>query len=509
MSTTKATRRAFLQVASTFAGLGDFAIPFGVNLAAIGAAAAQASSSSDYKALVCVFLLGGSDSANMVLPTDADSWARYLSARNTGSSSISLPAVGMMPTGGLGTVTQLGGVLPVVPRTPQSMPAGTSGAGTRTFALHPAMPKNQGLFNRGKLAVVANIGTLIQPVSKAQYGGKQWVVPRALFSHGDQQNMWQSGTGESARYGWAGQMADLFVSGNATPLVTSVSTSINAVLLSGRKVGQYQVGYDAGRQSATPIHTYAPNSTSYLGSATAPAIMKTMLTSPAGNSYFQRDHAAMVVRSLNAETALNAAFAGVTVAPPTPYVNPLNGRSSTNPVATQLQSVAQFIAARQAFGTKRQIFFVGVAGFDTHTAQSARQPDLMAQLDHALDYFYSTLKSGIGADMTANVTTFTMSDFGRTFSTNGGGTDHGWGSHQMIMGGAVKGGDIYNQFPTVGADIPGKFDNPDALGNGVLIPTYSVDQYASTLGSWFGVGSSDLRLIFPRVSNFNIQSSFL
>ena len=509
MSTAEASRRAFLQVASTFAGLGDLAMPFGVNLAAVGAAAAQASSSSDYKALVCVFLLGGNDAANMVLPTDADSWTRYLSARDTGSSSISLPAVGMPPAGGLGTVTQLGGVLPIVPRTPQSIPAGTSGAGTRTFALHPALPKMQGLFNRGKLAIVANVGTLIQPVSKSQNGGKQWVVPRALFSHGDQANLWQSGTGESARYGWAGQMADLFVAGNATPLVSSVSTSISAVLLSGRKVGEYQVGYDFGRQSATPIHIYVPNGTSYLGSAAAPAIIKTMITSPAGNSYFQRDHAAVVLRSLNAETALNAAFAGVKVTPPSQYVNPLNGRSSTNLVATQLQSVAQFIAARQAFGTKRQVFFVGVGGFDTHTAQSARQPDLMAQLDHALDYFYATLQSGIGADMTANVTTFTMSDFGRTFSTNGGGTDHGWGSHQLIMGGAVKGGDIYNQFPTMGADVPGKFDNPNALVNGVLIPTYSVDQYASTLGSWFGVSGSDLGTIFPNLINFSATQTFI
>lgn len=497
------SRREFLRVASSLSTLGAVAGPVGINLAAIGAAAAQTAMPSDYKALVCIFLFGGNDSANMILPTDTDSWGRYEAARKQGTAPIALPPVGTPSSGARGASGYLGGVLPITPRTAQAFPPGTVGSGARSFALHPALVKTRGLFDSGRLAVLANVGMLIQPTTKAQYGSRKWPLPRSLFSHNDQASEWQAGSAEGARIGWAGQMGDLFASANGSPLFTAVSTSINAVLLAGRQIDQYQVSYNKTAQSAGAIHMLAANAgQSIFNSRGAQDVARAIVTAPAGSSLIQRDYAAVARRSLNAEAVLSAAFAGSPVAPPTQYTNPSTGETGSNPIATQLQSVAQFIAARNTLGTKRQIFFVSIYGFDTHSGQSSAQPTLMAQLDHALDYFYGTLKTGMGTDMTPNVTAFTMSDFGRTFTSNGDGSDHGWGGHHLVLGGAVKGGDIYNQFPTVGVDLKGKFDNPDGISSGVLVPTVSVDQYAATLGAWFGVGASELKLIFPNLANF-------
>jgi uncharacterized protein (DUF1501 family) len=186
------------------------------------------------------------------------------------------------------------------------------------------------------------------------------------------------------------------------------------------------------------------------------------------------------------------------------YVNPLNGRTETNQLAAQLQTVARMIAASSILGVSRQVFFVSLGGWDTHDFQNATQPNLLAKVAHAMAYFDSALADVGGVDRRSQVTTFTASDFGRSFTTNGDGTDHAWGGHYFVMGGAVRGGDMYGRYPTLGADVAG-FNNPDAVG-GAQIPTTSVDQYGATLGAWFGVGSSDLDLIFPRLSNFNVRN---
>lgn len=500
-----ASRREFLRVASSLSALGAVGGPLGINLAAINAAAAQTPAPGDYKALVCIFLFGGNDACGTVLPTDPDTWNRYTTTRNAGSTALALPPVGAPSNGARGTSGFLGGVLPITPRTAQGFPPGTVGSGVRPFALHPALVKTRALFNSGKLAILANVGMLVQPTTKANYNTRNWPLPRSLFSHNDQTDEWQSGAGEGARYGWAGQMGDLFVSGNTHPIFTTVSTSINAVLLDGRQVNQYQVSYNSTTQSAAAIHMQFANPGGGLfNSRGAQDVVRTIMTAPTGSSLFTRDYAAVVNRSLDAEAVLTSAFAGATVAPPTQYIVPSTGNLATNPIATQLQSVAQFVAAHNTLGARRQVFFVSIYGFDLHSGLASAEPDLLAQLDHGLDYFYTTLKTGLSVgDMSSQVTTFTMSDFGRTLTSNGDGVDHGWGAHHFIMGGAVRGGDIYNQFPTIGVDIKNGFNNPDGISSGNLIPTVSVDQYAATLGAWFGVSAANLNTIFPNLHNFS------
>jgi len=501
MSANRASRREFLRLTSALSFAGSIGGPLGLNLAAIGSAAAQSAPPTDYRALVCVFLFGGNDTANMVLPTDADSWARYQSARNQGASPIALMAPGTPPdaTAPGGTPAALGGVLPIVPKTSQPWPAGTVPSGTaRTFALHPQLPSLQSLFASGQLAILANVGTLIAPTTKAQYTAKQATLPRSLFSHNDQQSEWQAGAAEGARIGWGGQFADALLGANSNPIFTAISTSGNAVMLAGQNTLQYQVAANG----AIGINGIA--GTSLFGAATGPATLNAVITAPGGASLFQSDYSAVVNRSISAAATLNQALAPITITAPTQYTNPVSGALANNPLAIQLQTVSRIIAANQALGARRQVFFVSIGGFDTHASQNAVQPILMAQIDHGLNYFYSTLTS---LSLQNSVTAFTMSEFARTFTTNGLGTDHAWGSHHMILGGAVKGGDIYNQFPTVGVDLASTgFNNPDAIGSGDLIPTVAVDQYAATLGSWFGASPTVLSAIFPNLVNFSTSN---
>ena len=225
------------------------------------------------------------------------------------------------------------------------------------------------------------------------------------------------------------------------------------------------------------------------------------------NAFFASDYAGIVSRSIGATSTVNAAFTQpiVTgVAAPSTYTNPITGNAETNTLALQMQTVARMIAAGQTLGVKRQVFFVSLGGFDTHDTQNTTQPNLLAKLAHAFAYFDTALSNVGGLDRRAQVTTFTASDFSRSFTTNGDGTDHAWGSHHFIMGGAVKGGDIYGQYPTIGVDLAG-FSNPDATGN-ATIPTVSVDQYAATLGNWFGVSPAALDLIFPNLKNFGVRN---
>jgi uncharacterized protein (DUF1501 family) len=489
-----ASRRHFLRATAALSLLGRAGAPLGINLAAVGAAAAQ--SAGDYRALVCVFLFGGNDATNMVLPTDADSWARYQAARNQGTQPIALLPAGTAADANAprGTPAALGGVLPITPKTPQSFPAGTSGSGARPFALHPLLTNVQTLFGAGQAAILANVGTLVTPTTKAQYQAKSVLVPRSLFSHNDQQSEWQAGAAEGAQTGWGGRMGDLLASANGgNGIFTAISTSGNAVMLAGNTILQYQVS------ASGAVGINGINNASLYGTSAGPAALRAAITTPSSSSLFPADYAAVVNRSISAGSTLNGALAGVSVAAPTQYTNPITGSAATNPLATQLQTVAHIIAAAPALGVRRQVFFVSIGGFDTHANQNGVQPNLMAQIDHGVGYFYDTL-AGLG--LADAVTAFTMSDFARTFTTNGLGTDHAWGSHHFIVGGAVKGGDLYNQFPTVGVDLAG-FNNPNAVGSGALIPTVSVDQYAATLGAWFGVSPGDLQAIFPNLANFS------
>ncbi len=502
----KMDRRHLLRVGGAFAGLGA-AAPFALQLAATSAL----SQTSDYRALVCVFLFGGNDSHNTLLATDQDSWGRYFAARNTGSDPIALMPVGTAPVaaGATSSVTgrvsaanrpeAWGGVLPIVPRTANPVPSGTS-ASTRTFALHPHLGGLRTLFDSGRLAAVANVGSLIRPITKAQFQARSAPFPANLFSHNDQQSVWQAGQTEGARTGWGGRFADALASMNGqNSLFTAISTAGNAVFLSGNSVIQYQLS--TGAQPAVVINS-ATGATLF-GSSAAPALVREMIQDVAGPSLFAADYGSVVTRSGAAATVINTSFtspAVTSVLAAPAYTNPITGAVETNTLATQLQTVARMVAAGSTLGLRRQVFFVSLGGWDTHDFQNTTQPNLLGKVSHALSYFDQALGNINGANMRSNVMTFTASDFSRTFTTNGDGTDHAWGGHHFVMGGAVRGQDIYGQYPTLGVDL-GAFRNPDMAGT-ALVPTTSVDQYGATLARWFGVSDSDVSSIFPNLSSF-------
>ncbi|MYN30243.1 DUF1501 domain-containing protein [Duganella levis] len=463
------SRRRFLGNMLALAGTG--AVPFTLNLAAMGNAAAQ--NASDYKAIVCLFLAGGNDHFNTVLATDSSSWSEYQRIRTTtDSGSIALPGVGAT-----------GGVLPIVPNSPQS---------GRTFALHPSLGPLKELFDAGRLGVLANVGTLIQPTTLAQYKAGAVALPPRLFSHNDQQATWQSSQMESsATSGWGGRMADIMASANGNSTFTCVSNAGNALFLAGRTVRQYQIS----GSYAVPINRL---NDSLFGLPAGSNPLRQIISGEQSDP-FQKDHAAVVARAIDAQATLSSAMAAVGsgVPDPTQYVNPNTGVAAVNPLAVQLQTVARLIGGRSTLGVRRQVFYVSLGSFDSHDFQRTNQADLLAKLAHAMAYFDGVMGNLQGADMRRQVTLFTASDFGRTFTSNGDGTDHGWGAHHFIMGGAVKGKDIYGSMPVTG------LGHALDVGSGSLLPTTSVDQYGATLASWFGLSATQIADVFPGIVNFS------
>ncbi|MFZ6817962.1 DUF1501 domain-containing protein [Undibacterium sp. Ji22W] len=469
-----ASRREFLRLSSLLSSAGALGVaaPFALNLATMGSAAAQGNV-NDYKALICLFMYGANDHANTVLATDSTSWTQYTNVRTTNEAgSIALPAVGSS-----------GGVLPIIPNTNQV---------GRTFALHPSMTELKGIFDAGRAAIVANLGPLMVPTTLEQYKAASVPLPPKLFSHNDQQSLWQAYAPEGAAYGWGGRMGDLLAANNSNPIFTAISASGNAVFLSGRSIRQYQVG----NSGAVAI---AGLSGSLYGSTTAGATLRNIISADTAN-YFQKEHAAVTNRSISAQSMLAPAMAVAGaggIANPSQYTNPNTGLLANNALAIQLQTVARIIAGRNTLGAKRQVFFVSMGGFDTHDAQRTLQADLLAKISHAIAYFDTTMANVMGSDLRQQVTLFTASDFGRTFTSNGDGTDHGWGSHHFVVGGAVKGKNIYGDFPVTG------LKHSQDVGSGSLLPQFSVDQYGATLANWFGLSTTQINDVFPNIINFN------
>jgi uncharacterized protein (DUF1501 family) len=504
-----ASRRMFMRHAGVMSTLGAAGGPLALNLSALGTASAQ--TAADYKAIVCIFLFGGNDSINMVLPTDTASFANYTTLRSQAPDSIALLAPGTAANAGAanGSPARLGGVLPITPANAQG----------RTFALHPAMGSLQAMFNTDRrLAILPNVGPLILPTSKSQYGQASHRKPASLFSHNDQQNTWQSFLPEGATVGWGGRMGDLLASMNSRTVFTSITAGGNAVWLSGNDVRQYQVTSNGairlGTNAAGQVY----------GSAAVGAAMERIVQTTRGGHVLEADLSAVAARSMQAESLLRNALKPASdplfgTAPATGaynanndpklrYADPNNTANTlVNSLAQQLQVVARMIDASSnaSIGAKRQVFFVSMGGFDTHDAQNVNHAQLMARLSHALRYFDDTLGAMGARD---RVTTFTASDFGRTFTSNGDGTDHGWGAHHFAMGGAVRGGDLYGTFPVYGVKNANNnnFDSsPDQLGNGSLLPTTSVDQLGATLGKWFGLSDTQLLDVFPNLANFGTR----
>ena len=423
----------------------------------------------------------------MVLPTDTASWNAYTTVRTQAPDPIALLLCG--DAGGQrrrGRVSRRAGRRAA--DRAQLHGAGSaenSANSSRTFALHPSMSGVKALFDAGRLAVIANAGPLVQPLTKVEYRGNSVPRPTKLFSHNDQQSTWQALRPEGATVGWGGRMGDLMASQNGSSTAfTNISVSGNTVFLAGQSVRQYQVG----NGGAVAINGLTGNS---FGSTTFAANLRSIITADS-QPYFSKEHAAVVRRSVDAQAGFQAAFIGSTVAAPSPYTQPSTRLPATNNLAVSLQTVARIIGARSGLGVNRQVFFVSMGGFDTHDAQNRNHADLMARLSHALEYFDSAL----GANR-SQVTLFTASDFGRTFTSNGDGTDHGWGAHHFVYGGAVRGKEIYGRFPTVG------LNHDDEVGSGSFLPGVSVDQIGGTLGKWFGVSDTELDMIFPNLRNFS------
>jgi len=481
------SRRAFLKRTGQLAFSGA-ALPMAMNLAAMGEAAAF-NNPGDYKALVCVFLYGANDFANTVVTYDNPSYAQYLNIRGTFSASggLAIPQADLAAT-----------LL-----TPKVAPVDSLGV-TRKFALNPAMTRMANLFNTGKAAIQLNVGPLVAPLTRDQYNStdhKTYPRPPQLFSHNDQQSIWQSSSPEGSKIGWGGNMGDLALASNTQSTFTCMSVTGNAVYLSGDQALQYQVT----TSGAVKINSADVTKSTY-GSAAVTSAMRSLVQQTRTHA-LEKEYNKVTARSIAAEGAVTTALSSTTA---TTFTFP-----SGNSLADQLKMVARLISARSTLGAQRQVFMVSLGGFDTHDflardhggfrdANNAIIPGLLGKVSEAMGAFYdATVAMGI-AD---KVTTFTASDFGRTLASNGDGSDHGWGSHHFVVGGAVSGQSFYGVAPPISVSDAktGNAYNPENqwhVGQGRLLPTTAVDQFGATMAKWFGVASSEMTSVFPNIGNF-------
>ena len=402
----------------------------------------------DYKALVCVFLHGGNDSFNMLIPSDNIDYRRYQDVRQN-----------------LAIVQS--DLISIVPST----------ATPYNLAMPNFMAPMQQLFNQGNLAFLANTGPLLQPVTKSQAQQNINLLPPQLFSHNDQQKHWQTAWPEQTTLtGWAGRMADLIMD-NQNPLSMNLSINGTNILQTGVNSLPYSL-------DASGVETFSALDPNQNWNNDRVSAFRKLIS--AEKHFLGQAHNAIYNRAQSNIDLVAGA------------INRVEGASITYPenhLANQLKMVATLASSQQLLAQPRQVFFVSMGGFDTHDNQTTDQPMLLQSLSEALFAFNADLQA---RGLTNNITTFTMSDFGRTLTSNGDGTDHGWGGHQIIMGGAVKGGDIYGTMPE---DFT--LNSVDDFGDGRIIPTTSVDQYAATLAKWFGLSMNEINAVFPNLSRFD------
>jgi uncharacterized protein (DUF1501 family) len=440
------SRREFLCKCCT--GLGAAALTF-ERLGLVNAFA----QTSDYRALVCIFLFGGNDSNNMLIPYD--DYPTYAAIRNE-DTGVRIP----------------------IATDPLTLLAPESAHGARFF-FHPAMSGVRELFQAGKVAAVVNVGPLVEPTTRERYLNGQARRPINLFSHSDQQSLWQTSisTGFS-QTGWAGRIADL----DASPFPMMVTTAGLSIFTTGVSGSALSVGTTTSLNNALSLNGFDR-------SAAAESRFRVM------TGLLRMDASAPLVGSAHEtmESALDVA--AVLAAAGDPPVRPF----PSNGLGDQLKLVAKLIALRNVLGVSRQIFFCSIGGFDLHSAQAGTHHTLLGRLSGAMRTFYRATVD-LGVDQ--NVTTFTLSDFARTFKANGAaGTDHAWGSHQLVMGGAVAGNNFYGTYPRLVLD---RFDDADSGpgARGRWIPTTAVDQYGATLARWYGVSDDNMPAVFPNLARF-------
>ena len=458
------SRRTFLKKSSLMAAAGA-AAPWALQLAAMGEAAAF--SGDDYKALVCVFLYGGNDYANTVVTYDEASHRRYADIRAAGAGS----AAG-------GIVLSRAALANTVLKPAQALPEG------RQYALHPSMPNLAGLFNSGQAGVQLNVGPLVVPLTRQQFESQAYPMPPKLFSHNDQQSLWQSSSPEGSTIGWGGRLGDIAMPSNSQSLFTCISVTGNSVFLSGQDALQYQ----CSTSGAIKVRALQNNDWFFGNHAEMRATLLNMIQQNRSH-VLQNEYNNVMRRALAAEGKVSSALSSVN----------LGTAFADNNLSRQMRMVARLIGARQRLGVKRQVFMVSLGGFDLHDNLVARQPGLLQEVDQAISTFY---KATVELGVSDKVTTFTASDFGRTLTSNGNGSDHGWGSHHFLVGGAVKGARFYGEAPPVSASDSKDPQDQWHVGQGRLLPRTATDQFAATLGRWFGVEEGELAQILPNLRNF-------
>ena len=486
------SRREFIRRAAC-AAVGTAAMTSAIrDLRFMNAAVAQ-SNITDYKALVCIFLQGGNDSNNLIIPTSA---AQYTYYNTTRTPVLAIPQSAILPVSSLD-------------------PDGN------TYGLHPSCPELQQLFGEGKLAFLFNTGTLVYPLTLTQYSQNSVPRPPQLFSHADQQTQWQTSVPDQPpTTGWGGRCADLLNSVQPNAPISLMVTLAGANTFEiGNIVSQYSVSTSGAISLTMPGTPSGWANTNRL-----PTLMK-ILGLPYTNLQAQA-YASVAEQSIIAATNLNNTISNTAAASywtnvntnnsvagfPTKITPPVSGSAAfTSTLSPQLQMIARLIAAGSTsvanggFGMRRQIFFCQVGGYDLHTGQTnyttsapnnvllGAHTNLLAELSQSMFAFQRAMEQ---LGLSNNVTSFTASDFGRTFPSNGQGSDHGWGNHHLILGGAVNGQRTYGQFPAFIAK------SPNDLGTGRWIPTTAIDQYFATLATWFGVDSGNLATVFPNLGRF-------
>ena len=408
------------------------------------AAAANLDGDDDYKALVCLFLQGGNDSYNMLVPNNSAAYAEYSQTRD----NIAIPQNTLLP------IT-------------------SSGQPYSEFGIHPSMPELQSLYNNNEIALVANVGTLIRPTSKADYNNTN-SIPSGLFSHSDQQVHWQTSVPQvkgAGPGGWGGRTADLLMSLNED---SQVSMNISLSGVNVFQVGDDAFAYISGLNGGTEMVAYSdPFEKSAVDS----------LLEQQYQNLFTKTFAQNTRRFIDSSIIFNEAIEPITINTPIPPTR----------LAERFRMVARAIAAQKDLCHKRQTFFIRAGGWDHHSEVMDAQTIMLAEIDQAVKYFRDAM---IEIGMTDKVVLFSASDFGRTLTSNGVGSDHAWGGNHFVLGGPVNGGRIFGQYP------PLALNSSLEVGRGRLIPTTSVDEYGSELARWFGVSSGEMETVFPNITNF-------
>ena len=452
-------RRKFLGTASCAAvGTATFFSTI-FNLSSVSAASMQHMNEfddgEDYRALVCILLGGGNDSYNMLVPTSTDAYNHYSQTR----SNLALAKDTLLPLSlKTGNSTELG--------------------------LHPSMTELKDLYDQNKVAFLSNVGTLVEPTTKAQFGNFGSKLPLGLFSHSDQAKHWQTSIPDSRNtIGWGGRLADLVMAANENEQI-----SMN-ISLSGKNV--FQSGLQTSEYSILPNGTGSVGIQGYGGNDMFNTIRTSAVKSLLEKEYqdiFQRTYGQGVQFAQNTHELFSQEI-GDTV---------LRTSFSDHQLSRSLQMIARTIKIRKELGMKRQTFFVQFGGWDHHDEVLNNQMYMLSDLSKAMKEFDEAMQE---LDLGKQVTTFLISDFARTLTSNGNGTDHAWGGNVIVMGDAVKGGDVYGTYPSL------QLGNELELGGGVLIPQISTDEYFAELALWYGVTNHDLKDLFPNIGNFYDTSS--